>query len=100
MVNTTLQGFSSANYVPMRKTAAILIIISRGGYAMNTEREIVQHALNWYLSDLRQEIVKTEKHEMKQQLHREETVLKEFLYKISHSDPQSPESACAYLVDL
>ena len=100
MVNTTLQGFSSANYVPMRKTAAILIIISRGGYAMNTEREIVQHALNWYLSDLRQEIVKTEKHEMKQELHHEEAVLKRFINKIGQTDPQSPGNACAYLLDL
>jgi hypothetical protein len=32
-------------------------------------KDIVRHALNVYLSDLREEIVKTEKHEWKEGLH-------------------------------
>jgi len=58
---------------------------------MNTEREIVQHALEWYLSDLRHEIVKTENYNMRQELHHEEGVLRNF---ISHLYSQNSESAC------
>ena len=43
------------------------------------EKEVVCHALDVYLRDLRGEIVKTEKHEMKVDLHREEDLLKQFI---------------------
>ena len=43
------------------------------------EKKVICHALNVYLSDLREEIVKTEKHEMKVDLHREEDVIKNFI---------------------
>lgn len=39
------------------------------------EKEIVCRALNVYLGDLRHEIVKTESHEMKSDLHRERNVI-------------------------
>ena len=40
------------------------------------EKDVVCHALNVYLKDLRGEIVKTEKHDMRIELHREENVIK------------------------
>ena len=43
------------------------------------EKEAVCHALDVYLRDLRGEIVKTEKHEMKVDLHREEDIIKNFI---------------------
>jgi len=43
------------------------------------EKEVICHALNVYLGDLRQEIVKTDKREMRDDLHREEDVLKNFI---------------------
>jgi hypothetical protein len=43
------------------------------------EKDVICHALNVYLSDLRQEIVKTEKHEMKNDLHRERDLIKGFV---------------------
>ncbi len=43
------------------------------------EKAVICHALNVYLSDLRQEIVKTEKYEMKHELHRERDVIKDFI---------------------
>jgi hypothetical protein len=43
----------------------------------------VRHALEVYLSDLREEIVKTEKHEWKEGLHNEEDVLKVMIEKLS-----------------
>ena len=46
---------------------------------MQEEKEVVCHALNVYLKDLRGEIVKTEKHDMKIDLHREEEVIKNFI---------------------
>lgn len=45
------------------------------------EKEVVCHAIDTYLRDLRGEIVKTEKHEMKVDLHREEDLLKNFIAK-------------------
>lgn len=39
------------------------------------EKKILRHALETYLSDLRAEIVKTEKHEWKEGLHHEKDVL-------------------------
>jgi hypothetical protein len=43
------------------------------------EKKVICHALNVYLSNLREEIVKTEKHELKVDLHREEDVIKNFI---------------------
>jgi hypothetical protein len=49
----------------------------------DTEKDFVCHALKVYLSDLREEIVKTEKHEMKADLHEEEKVLQLIINKLS-----------------
>ena len=43
------------------------------------EKKVICHALKVYLSDLRGEIVKTEKHDMKVDLHREEEIIKNFV---------------------
>ena len=43
------------------------------------EKEAVCHALNVYLKDLRGEITKTEKHDMKADLHHEEDLIKDFI---------------------
>lgn len=43
------------------------------------EREVTRHALEEYVSNLRQEIVKTEKHELKKGLHNEEDVIKKVI---------------------
>lgn len=48
----------------------------------DNERKIVCHALEVYLSDLRSEITKTEKHEWKKGLHNEEDTLKEVIEKL------------------
>ena len=47
------------------------------------EKEILKHAIGIYLSDLREEIVKTEAHQWKPPLHEEEDVLKKLLDKLS-----------------
>ena len=47
------------------------------------EKGILKHALDVYLSDLREEIVKTEAHTWKRDLHQEEDVIKKILEKIS-----------------
>lgn len=47
------------------------------------ERGFVQLALQSYLSDLREEIVKTTKHEWRQALHREEQTLKQVIERLS-----------------
>ncbi len=47
------------------------------------QREIMRRALEVYVSDLRAEIVKTEKHEWKQSLHKEKDVLKEIIAKVA-----------------
>ena len=47
------------------------------------ERRTVRHALEVYLSDLREEIVKTEKHEWRVGLHAEEDVLKRVIGMLS-----------------
>ena len=39
------------------------------------ERNTIRHALETYLSDLREEIVKTEKHEWREALHLEKQIL-------------------------
>lgn len=47
------------------------------------EKEIIKHALEVYLSDLREEIVKTEAHQWKPPLHEEEEVIKKVIGKLS-----------------
>jgi hypothetical protein len=47
------------------------------------EKGVLKHALEVYLSDLREEIVKTEAHTWKRDLHQEEDVIKKILEKIS-----------------
>jgi hypothetical protein len=47
------------------------------------EKDILRRALEWYLGDLREEIVKTEKHDMKVTLHTEEDVIKETIKKLA-----------------
>jgi hypothetical protein len=46
-------------------------------------RQIVLHALQVYLSDLREEITKTERLEWREKMHQEETVLKEAIARLS-----------------
>lgn len=46
------------------------------------ERKMVRHALEVYLSDLRQEIVKAESHEWKVGLHEEQDVLRKIIEKL------------------
>jgi|Deesub1362A_J573_1020465.scaffolds.fasta_scaffold00027_137 hypothetical protein len=46
------------------------------------EREILKHAVKVYISDLREEIYKTESHETKPPLKREEVVLKAIVEKL------------------
>jgi hypothetical protein len=63
-------------------------ISSEGGILMNLElndkeKEILKHALETYLSDLREEIVKTEAHQWKPPLHEEEDVIKKIIGNLS-----------------
>ena len=44
---------------------------------------IIKHALEVYLSDLREEIVKTETHKWKIPLHEEEAVIKKVIERLS-----------------
>ncbi len=46
------------------------------------ERAMTRRALEVYVSDLREEITKTEKHEWKKGLHDEEDVLKQVIQKL------------------
>lgn len=46
------------------------------------ERRALQHALEVYLSDLRQEIVKTEKHEWRVGLHAEKDMLQRLMERL------------------
>jgi hypothetical protein len=46
---------------------------------MEDEKKVVCNALNIYLSDLRGEIVKTEKYDMKVDLHREKDIITKFI---------------------
>ncbi len=47
------------------------------------EKGVLKHALEVYLSDLREEIVKTEAHTWKRDLHQEEDVIKKIIEKLS-----------------
>jgi len=53
------------------------------------ERGFVQHALESYLSDLREEIARTEKHEWRQPLHKDEQTLKSVIGRLNWSDDLS-----------
>jgi hypothetical protein len=46
------------------------------------ERRVVRRALEIYLSDLREEIVKTEKHDWRVALHAEEEALKRVIARL------------------
>ncbi len=46
------------------------------------ERDVLRHALEVYVSDLREEITKTEKHEWKTALHEEKDVLKQVIQRL------------------
>lgn len=47
------------------------------------EREMVRRALMVYLSDLREEVAKSERHEWKAGLHNEEEILKGVIEKLA-----------------
>ncbi len=47
------------------------------------EKKVIRHALEEYLSNLREEIVKTEKHGWKEVLHKEEDILKDVIKRLS-----------------
>jgi hypothetical protein len=47
------------------------------------ESRLVAEVLKNYISNLREEIVKTEKHEWREGLHREEELLKEILARLT-----------------
>lgn len=47
------------------------------------ETGVIRHALESYLSDLRGEIVKTEKHSWKKALHEEEDIIKDVLSRMN-----------------
>jgi len=49
------------------------------------QKDTVRHALEVYLSDLREEIVATEEHEWKEGLYKEENILKAMIQKLSWS---------------
>ena len=46
------------------------------------EAKVLKHALEVYLSDLREEVVKTEAHTWKRDLHQEEKVIKALIGKL------------------
>ncbi len=50
------------------------------------EKEILLNALKCYLSNLREEIVKTESYKWKPPLHEEEDIIKSLIGKISNVD--------------
>ncbi len=47
------------------------------------EKQVVKHALEVYLSELREEIVKTEAHQWKAPLHEEEDIIKKIIGQLS-----------------
>jgi hypothetical protein len=49
----------------------------------DNEKSALKHALETYLTNLRGEIVKTEKHEWKEELHHEEDMLKEIMGRLN-----------------
>ena len=49
----------------------------------DTEKGVLKHALEVYLSDLREEIVKTKAHTWKRDLHQEENAIKKILEKLA-----------------
>jgi hypothetical protein len=58
--------------------------VKRMNLELNDEqKEIMRHALEIYVSDLRVEIVRTEKYEWRQGLRREKDVLNEIIAKVA-----------------
>ena len=47
------------------------------------ERNVARRALELYVSELREEIVKTEKHEWRQALHQEKEILQRVIEQLS-----------------
>jgi hypothetical protein len=47
------------------------------------QKDTVRHALEVYLSDLREEILKAEKYEWKEDMHKEVDILKAMIRKLS-----------------
>lgn len=47
------------------------------------EKEVLKHVLEFYLSELREEIVKTEGSTWKPPLHEEEDIIKKLIEKVS-----------------
>ena len=47
------------------------------------ENKVLHHALTVYLSNLRGEITKTDKHEWKKELHAEEDTIKEIMSRLN-----------------
>jgi hypothetical protein len=47
------------------------------------ERNVIRHALEIYVTDLREEIVKTEKHEWREALHLEKQILEGVLEQLN-----------------
>jgi hypothetical protein len=72
------QGFTGLRNAGHRKRRSTMRIELR-----NDERQVIRHALEDYLSNLREEIVKTEKHEWRTALHNEEDVLKRVIERLS-----------------
>jgi hypothetical protein len=63
-------------------------ISKKGGETMaleinDKEKELLKHALEFYLSELREEVVKTEEHKWKPPLHVEEETIKKLIEKLS-----------------
>ena len=49
----------------------------------DSEEKVIKHALEVYRSNLRGEIVKTDNHEWKKELHKEEDLVKEVLERFA-----------------
>ena len=75
------QAVASQSLSPLesgaRKEAQMLFDFSE------PERNIARRALEIYVSDLREEIVKTEKHEWRQALHEEKEILERVIEQLS-----------------
>jgi hypothetical protein len=70
----------------LRQQRSLVNNVAPGGDPMSMEinqeeQEVVCHAMNVYLSDLRHEIGKTENRELRDDLHRERDVIEGFVSK-------------------
>ena len=81
-----LSGWGEVNELPIRKELPINDFPREVDFMnlelTDLEKKTVLHALEVYLSDLRHEITKTEKHEWKVGLHEEEDALKQVIEKL------------------